>query len=115
MSMARLDRGRSFQGEQEGEDMSSSTERPAQGAAPGSPIAEALDENKQATEEVKRAADDLAVVHAVLDTKLTKGVSDGDVKRAVAETNAVEKRLAESAEKLDRVNDTLEREVQRAR
>jgi hypothetical protein len=94
--------------------MSSSTERPAKAAALESPIAEALDENKKAADDVKRAADDLAVVHAVLDTKLTQGASDGDVKRAVAETNAVEKRLTKSAEKLDRVNEALEREVKRA-
>ena len=51
-----------------------------------SPLDEALTKNKEATEEVARAADDLAVVHAVLDTKITKGASEGDVKRAVAET-----------------------------
>jgi hypothetical protein len=51
------------------------------------------------------------VVHAVLDTKLAKGVSDGDVARAVAETNKVEKRLTKSAEKLDQVNETLERVI----
>jgi hypothetical protein len=93
--------------------MSSSTQdtRRAQGAS--SPIAEALDKNKQAAEEVKKAADDLAVVHAVLDTKLAKGTSDGDVARAVARTDKVEKRLTESAEKLDEVNETLERETRR--
>lgn len=80
-----------------------------------SPIADALDQNKQATEEVKRAADDLAVVHAVLDTKLNKGASDDDVERAVAETNQVEKRLTKSADKLDKVNQKLERESKRAR
>jgi hypothetical protein len=76
-----------------------------------SPLAEALDKSKQATEDVKKAADDLAVVHAVLDTKLARGASDGDVARAVAETDKVEKRLTRSAEKLDEVNETLERET----
>jgi hypothetical protein len=52
--------------------MSRSTGGSPPGADPASPIADALDQNKQATEEVKRAADDLAVVHAVLDTKITK-------------------------------------------
>ena len=78
-----------------------------------SPLAEALDKSKQATEDVKKAADDLAVVHAVLDTKLASGASDGDVARAVAETDKVEKRLTRSAEKLDEVNETLERETRR--
>jgi hypothetical protein len=95
--------------------MSRSTESPVPGAAPASPIADALDQNKQATEEVKKAADDLAVVHAVLDTKLTKGAGDDDVERAVARTDKVEKRLTKSAEKLDQVNDKLEREVKRSR
>ena len=76
-----------------------------------SPIAEALDENRKATEEVKQAADELAVVHAVLETKLAKGASDADVEKAVAETGNVEKRLTSSAERLDRVNETLERQV----
>ena len=93
--------------------MSSTTQDPRRGDAPSSPLAEALDKNKQATDDVKRAADDLAVVHAVLDTKLAKGASDGDVARAVAETDKVEKRLTRSAEKLDEVNETLAREAQR--
>ena len=79
-----------------------------------SPLAEALTKNKEATEEVARAADDLAVVHAVLDTKMTRGASERDVERAVAETKRVEERLSESTEKLEQVNETLEREMRRA-
>jgi hypothetical protein len=79
------------------------------------PLHEVLTKNKEVAEEVTRAADDLAVVHAVLDTKLTQGASSGDVERAVAETKKVEDRLSESAEKLDRVNETLEREVRKDR
>jgi hypothetical protein len=76
-----------------------------------SPVADALDKNKQATAEVKRAADDLAVVHAVLDTKLSKGASDGDVAKAVAEADKIEKRLTDSAGTLEQVNETLEKEL----
>ena len=93
--------------------MSKSTPRSNSGGANNSPLVDALDKNKEATAEVKRAADELAVVHAVLDTKIAQGASDGDVKRAVAETDKVEKRLGASAEKLDKVNETLEREVKR--
>jgi 2C-methyl-D-erythritol 2,4-cyclodiphosphate synthase len=93
--------------------MSNSTQGPRRGNGAPSPIVDALDKNKQATADVKKAADDLAVVHAVLDTKLSKGTSDGDVGRAVAETDKVEKRLTKSAEKLDEVNETLERETRR--
>jgi hypothetical protein len=95
--------------------MSRSTGTSPPGTDPASPIADALDQNKQATEEVKKAADDLAVVHAVLDTKLTKDASNDEVERAVAETGRVEKRLTKSAEKLDEVNDKLEREAKRPR
>lgn len=76
-----------------------------------SPLAEALDRNKEATEEVARAVDDLAVVHAVLDTKIENGAADDDVERAVAETKKVEERLSDSAEKLEQVNEALEREL----
>jgi|ERR1700716_3735368 hypothetical protein len=95
--------------------MSNSTQGPRRGNGAPSPIVDALDKNKQATADVKKAADDLAVVHAVLDTRLSKGTSDGDgdVERAVAETDKVEKRLTKSAEKLDEVNETLEREARR--
>ena len=86
----------------------------SQGERDASPLDEALTKNKEATQEVARASDDLAVVHAVLDTKLANGASDSDVERAVAETKKVEERLSESAEKLEQVNETLEREVRRA-
>ena len=87
----------------------------SQGERDASPLDEALTKNTEATEEVARAADDLAVVHAVLETKIADGSSDFDVKRAVAETKNVEDRLSESAEKLEHVNETLEREVRGAR
>lgn len=93
--------------------MSNSGPADTQGGHPGSPLADALDKSKVATEEVKNAADDLAVVHAVLDTKLSDGASDEDVQRAVAETAQVEKRLTKSAEKLDQVNETLEQVVKK--
>ena len=92
--------------------MSNSSQSASHGNASASTVAEALDKNKQAADEVERAADDLAVVHAVLDTKLARGhVADGEVAKAVAETNRVEKQLSESARKLDAVNDALERVV----
>ena len=83
----------------------------SRGGRKASPLADALTKNKEAAEEVADAADDLAVVHAVLDTKVAHGGSEGDVKRAVAETKKVEERLTESVEKLEQVNETLAREV----
>jgi len=80
-----------------------------------SPLSEALEKNEEATAEVKKAADQLAVVHAVLDTKIARGAPESDVKRAVAETKKVEQQLDQSAEKLEDVNETLKREADRAR
>ena len=76
-----------------------------------SPLDEAL---TTARSSAARATSSVASLHAVLDTKLANGASDGDVKRAVAETKKVEERLSESTEKLEQVNETLEREVRRA-
>ena len=84
-------------------------------SAKASPLSEALEKNEEATAEVKKAADQLAVVHAVLDTKISRGAPESEVKRAVTETKKVEKQLDESAEKLDDVNETLKREVDRSR
>lgn len=80
-----------------------------------SPLEEALTSNKEVAEEVERAADDLSVVHAVLDTKIVTGATEDDVNRAIAETKRVEERLNESAEKLEQVNETLKRELRAAR
>lgn len=91
--------------------MSSSTSKTDKDPSGGSPLADALQKNQQATEEVQRAADDLAVVHAVLDTKASKGAVDDESKRAVAETAQVEKRLTKSVEKLEQVNETLQKEL----
>jgi hypothetical protein len=91
--------------------MTSTTPGAGKGGPGHSPLADALQENQQATAEVQRAADDLAVVHAVLDTKAAQGAVDEESKRAVAETARVEKRLTKSAEKLEKVNETLRKEI----
>ena len=76
------------------------------------PLVEALDKNKQVATTVREAADELALVHAVLETKLPQDARSADeIARAVAHTDAVEKRLSESGKVLDEVNATLEREV----
>jgi ABC-type Fe3+-citrate transport system substrate-binding protein len=72
-------------------------------------VAEALDQNKKVAEEVKDAADELAVVHAVLETQLPNQASAADVAQAVAQTDQLEKRLAESGKTLDEVNRKLEK------
>ncbi|MCY1249699.1 hypothetical protein D9M72_632570 [compost metagenome] len=70
-----------------------------------------MKENKEATQAVEKAADDLAVVHAVLDSELPKEVVSSDVDRAVEQTGQLERQLSASSEKLKRVNKSLEREL----
>lgn len=73
-----------------------------------SPTTDAVKTNKQVAQEVKTAADDLVVVHAVLDKELAKEVRSEDVDQAVAQTATIEKRLSKSAKALDDVNRKLE-------
>jgi hypothetical protein len=76
------------------------------------PLADALDKTKQAAETVKEAADDLAVIHTVLDTELPENARSGDVGNAVEQTQALEKKLDDAADLLDEANETVEKEVQ---
>jgi len=72
-------------------------------------LADALEKNKQVAEDIKEAADDLLIVHEVLEKGLSDPGTPGDVEQAVAHTGEIEKKLAESAETLDEVNQSLER------
>ncbi|VTU18811.1 hypothetical protein [Variovorax sp. RA8] len=83
----------------------------AEGAPP--PIDEALEKNKQATEAVKQVAEELAIVHQVLDAGVSKRVRSDDVERAVEKTSQAEKRLNGSVEQLEEVNDALEKHASR--
>ncbi|MBT2333232.1 hypothetical protein J7E49_04860 [Variovorax paradoxus] len=74
-------------------------------------LGKALKENKEATQAVEKAADDLAVVHAVLDSELPKEATSSDVDRAIEQTGQLEKQLSASSEKLKKVNESLEREL----
>ena len=72
-------------------------------------IDEALEKNKQVAEDIKGAADDLLVVHEVLEKGLSDKAAPEDVELAVAHTGDIEKKLNESAETLDQINEELER------
>ncbi len=87
--------------------------KPKQPTAPGNPagLVKALKENKEATRAVEKAADELAVVHAVLDSELPKEVVSSDASEAVERTGQLEKQLAASSEKLKKVNESLEQEL----
>jgi len=73
----------------------------------GTPTKDAVQTNKQVAEEVKAAADDLIVVHAVLDKELAEDARSGEVDQAVAQTAKIEERLSKSAKALDEVNRKL--------
>jgi hypothetical protein len=71
-------------------------------------IESALSKSSQAKETVRTAADELAVVHAVLDKNVPKESVPADVRQAVRRTDELEKKLSKSAELLDEVTETLE-------
>jgi|CXWL01.2.fsa_nt_gi hypothetical protein len=75
------------------------------------PTADAVQTTKQVAQKVKAAADDLVVVHAVLDKELAEEARSGDVDQAVAQTAKIEKRLSKSAKALDKANRKLEEKV----
>lgn len=74
-------------------------------------IADALDTQKQVAEEIKEVAEELGVVHAVLETQIPGDVNHQDVGEALARTDALEKRLNESAQALENATHALEQEV----
>ena len=76
--------------------------------ASASTIEEALDKNKNATEEVKKVADDLLVVHTVLKEELAQDTRAEVGDRAVEQPAELERRLTKTAEVRDAVNETLE-------
>ncbi|MBT2303887.1 hypothetical protein J7E70_25930 [Variovorax paradoxus] len=74
------------------------------------PLEEALAKNVDATEEVRRAADELTIVRAVLD-KVPDGTPPGDIELAAERAEELEGDLSSAAEKLDEVNDSLVEEL----
>lgn len=77
-----------------------------------STIVEALDKNKNATEKVKKVADDLLVVQAVLKDELSQDNVTDAVDCAVEQASELQKQLTKSAELLDEVNGSLEQAAQ---
>jgi archaellum component FlaC len=74
------------------------------------PLEEALAKNEDATEEIKRAADELTVVRAVLE-KVSDGTPPEDIELAAERAEELEEDLSLAAEKLEEVNDTLAEEL----
>ncbi|RZL90449.1 MAG: hypothetical protein EOP82_15570 [Variovorax sp.] len=79
-------------------------------SADATPLEEALAKNVEATEEVKRAADELTIVRAVLD-KVPDGTPPEDIELAAERAGELEEDLSAAAEKLEEVNDALAEEL----
>ncbi len=73
----------------------------------GSKISDVLDQNIEAVEQIKTAASELGVVHAVLSTNVPSQRSEGDLQAAVNRTSEIEQQLKETAEALDQSNELL--------
>ena len=79
----------------------------------GNPIADALNKSNQVKNQVQKAADDLTVVHAVLDKEIPDSERSAEVDQAVTHTNQVEKRLQDSVRVLESATKTLEEQLKK--
>jgi hypothetical protein len=85
--------------------MSTESEQP-------SAIEKALDQSLRATDQVELVAQDLALVHAVLDKVVPAEAREGDMGHAVNQTGSLEKQLTESVELLQEANKVLVSELE---
>lgn len=76
-------------------------------SSPNTAITDVLRQNTEAAEQIKAAANELEVVHAVLTTKVPDNATDGDVQAAVVRTGEIEQQLSETAQALDESNERL--------
>ncbi|WP_035196842.1 hypothetical protein [Acidovorax radicis] len=70
-------------------------------------ISDVLNQNVEAAEQIKAAASELEVVHAVLSTKVQPKAAEGDLQAAVERTAEIEQQLSETAQALDKSNEML--------
>ena len=70
-------------------------------------ISDVLEQNVEAAEQIKAAASELEVVHAVLSTKVPAQGAEGDLQAAVDRTSQIEQQLSNTAEALDKSNAML--------
>lgn len=81
-------------------------------AEPTGALEEAIEKAKEVAADIRKAADDLAVANTVLETHLEAQQRSPEVDQALGHTDAVEKKLSQSADTLDEVNDALEKAPQ---
>lgn len=75
-------------------------------------IKNALDQSHRATDQVEEVAQDLALVHAVLDKQVPPDARDGDLGHVVNQTRELEKQLSDSVELLQEANKVLISELE---
>ncbi len=78
------------------------------------PLEDVVEENKEVVEEIRHAADELAVAHAVLATETVKANPSKDTKVAVERTKQVKEKLKETASKLEDTTEALEEHVSKS-
>ena len=88
-------------------------EKISSSAAGHAALGQTLKNNVAVAEDVQRAAHDLSIVNTVLEQELPEDVQTGEVAQAIAHTGEIEKKLAESAEKLAQVNAALAKEIEK--
>ena len=80
-------------------------------AAPIAPLERALDQNENIKAAVVQSADELLVIHAVLQQEIPAHVQTGDVAQALQKTNALESTIQDTAVDLAQVNQLLVQEI----
>ncbi|WPH17617.1 hypothetical protein [Variovorax paradoxus] len=85
--------------------------RPSPDDRDAADLTKALEDNKQATETIQEVAEDLSVVHTVLDSEVPKGTLHPDVGQAIEQTDQLKDKLRSAEEKLKTVNEALEQKV----
>ena len=74
-------------------------------------IAQILSENQESAEQIRAAANELDVVHAVLSTQIPTSALKADLQAAVERTDQLEQQLSETAEALNQSNERLQRHI----
>ncbi len=75
------------------------------------PLVKALHQNNTVKETVKKSADELLVINAVLKHGIPDHAQTGDVARALEKTEVIEDTIQASAEDMGTVNTLLEHEI----
>ena len=68
---------------------------------PDTAISDVLNQNVEVAQQIKTAANELGVVHAVLSTEVKPSGAESDVQAAVKRTSEIEQQLIETAEALE--------------